>query len=161
GTYFPLLLILLLGALPTLARQSEGSRTNSILLNGAWEFSLGEGGEHAETTAGQQKRGWRKVQLPGPVMPSTQEAANTSKFAWARRNFCVSSAQAAGLAVLRWNRIACGAAAFINGQKVGENEPTGPFQVLIPTNILRAGENQIVLKIRGGAGVRKSQSGNA
>ena len=45
--------------------------------------------------------------------------------------------QAQGLAVLRWNRIACGAVAFINGQKVGENEPTGPFQVIVPPGVLR------------------------
>ena len=63
--------------------------------------------------------------------------------------------------MLRWNRIASGAAAFINGQKVGENEPTGPFQVIVPAGVLRPGENQIVLKIRGAAGVRRSQSGNA
>ena len=63
--------------------------------------------------------------------------------------------------MLRWNRIACGAAAFINGQLVGENEPTGPFQVIIPSGVLRPGENQIVLKVRGAAGVRKSRSGNA
>ena len=66
-----------------------------------------------------------------------------------------------GLAVLRWNRIACGAAAFINGQKVGENEPTGPFQVIVPAGVLRPGDNQIVLKIRGAAGVPKSRSGHA
>jgi hypothetical protein len=65
------------------------------------------------------------------------------------------------LAVLRWNRIACGAVAFINGQKVGENEPTGPFQVIVPAGVLKPGDNQIVLKIRGAAGVRRSKSGNA
>ena len=94
-------------------------------------------------------------------MPWSQEAANQTKFVWARRDFNVTAAQAQGLAVLRWNRIACGAEAFINGQKVGENEPTGPFQVIVPAGVLKPGENQIVLKIRGAAGVRRSQSGNA
>lgn len=94
-------------------------------------------------------------------MPWNQEAANRTKFAWARRNFRITAAQARGLAVLRWNRIANGAAAFINGQKVGENEPTGPFQVIIPRGVLRPGENQVLLKIRGAAGVRKSRSGHA
>ena len=27
--------------------------------------------------------------------------------------------------------------AFINGRKVGENEPTGPFQVIVPAGILK------------------------
>ena len=63
--------------------------------------------------------------------------------------------------MLRWNRIANGAEAFLNGRKVGENEPTGPYQVILPRAVLQPGENQIVLKIRGAAGVRKSRSGNA
>jgi hypothetical protein len=93
-------------------------------------------------------------------MKWNQQAANQTKFVWARRGFNVTPTQVQGLAVLRWNRIASGAAAFINGQKVGENEPTGPFQVIVPAGVLRPGENQIVLKIRGAAGVRRSRSGN-
>ena len=154
------LLAVTLGCLISLARESEGSRANSLLLNGAWEWALGEGDEGAETAAGEQKLRWRQVTLPGPFMAWNQEVANQTKFVWARRSFEVTPAQAKGLAVLRWNRIGSGAAAFINGQKVGENEPTGPFQVIVPAGVLRAGENQIVLKIRGAAGVRRSRSGN-
>ncbi len=145
----------------SLAWEFEGSRTNSTLLNGAWESIRGEGNENAETVAGQRDLAWQRVTLPGPFMPWNQEAANNTKCVWARREFTVSGAQARSLAVLRWNRIACGAVAFINGQKVGENEPTGPFQVIIPPSVLKSGENEIVLKIRGAAGVRKSRSGNA
>lgn len=93
-------------------------------------------------------------------MSWSKDAATQTKVVWARRSFKVTSTQAQSLAVLRWNRIACGAA-FINGQKVGENEPTGPFQVIVPAGVLRSRENQIVLKIRGAAGVRRSRSGNA
>ncbi|HOW71020.1 MAG TPA: glycoside hydrolase family 2 TIM barrel-domain containing protein [Phycisphaerae bacterium] len=145
--------------LPVLAY--EGQRANSVLLNGKWEFAKGAGDEQAETTAGQQRLDWKPVTLPGPFMKWSQEAAHQTRFVWARRRFEITPAQAATLAVLRWNRIACGAEAFINGRKVGENEPTGPFQVLIRPGVLKAGENQVVLKIRGGAGVRKSRSGNA
>jgi len=94
-------------------------------------------------------------------MPWNQEVANRTKFVWARRNFTVTPTQAAGMAVLRWNRIACGAVAFVNGEKVGENEPTGPFHVVIPAGVLRPGDNHIVLKVRGAAGVPRSRSGNA
>ena len=104
---------------------------------------------------------WQAVILPGPFMPWSQEAANQTKVIWARRSFKVTPAQAQGLAVLRWNRIACGATAFLNGQKVGANEPTGPFQVIVPAGVLRPGDNQIVLKIRGAAGVPRGRSGNA
>src|SRR5262249_44730652 len=142
--------------LTAIAREFEGSRTNSILLNGPWEFVVGDGSEGAEAAAGQQKLPWQEVHLPGPFMKWRKEAANDTKFVWARRRFSVSPAQAQGLAVLRWNRVANGATAFLNGQKVGENEPTGPFQVMVPAGVLRSGENQLVLKIRGAATARKS-----
>jgi len=155
------LLALGLGCLTSLAREFEGSRENSILLNGPWEFARGDGSEDAQTAAGQQKVHWQEVKLPGPFTKWSQEAAHQTKFIWARRSFKVTPTQAESLAVLRWNRIACGAAAFVNGHKVGENEPTGPFQVIVPAGVLSPGENQIVLKIRGAAGVRRSRSGNA
>src|SRR5664279_2820594 len=155
------LLALLLGATPALSRESEGTRTNSVLLNGSWEFVRGTGDESAETAAGSRKLEWRAVHIPGPFMPWSQEAANNTKCVWARRSFTLTPQQAGGLAVLRWNRIACGAEAFINGQKVGENEPTGPFQVIVPPGTLRPGTNEIVLKVRGAAGVRRSRSGHA
>lgn len=143
------------------AREFEGSRTNSILLNGTWEFAQGDGDEGAEKAGGAQKLDWQNVKLPGPFMKWSEEAANQTKCVWARRHFGVTPAQAKGLAVLRWNRIACGAVAFINGDKVGENEPTGPFQVIVPAGVLKPGDNEIVLEIRGAASVRRSRSCNA
>jgi hypothetical protein len=112
------------------ARGYEGSRDDSILLNGQWEFTVGDGSEGSESGNEQNKLSWQRVTLPGPFMKWSKEAANDTKIVWARRSFSVSASQAEGLAVLRWNRIACGAAAFINGQKVGRNEPTGPFRVI-------------------------------
>ena len=154
-----LVLAIACSGLPVSAQ--EGQRANSVLLNGRWEFAKGTGDEQAQTPAGQQRLDWSPVTLPGPIMKWSQEAANQTRFVWARRSFTITAAQARSPAVLRWNRIACGAAAFVNGQKVGENEPTGPYQVILPPGTLKAGENQIVLKIRGAAGVRRSKSGNA
>jgi len=118
------------------AGESEGARANSVLLNGPWEYVFGDGSEGAETAAGQAKLSWQPVTLPGPFMRWNQEVANQTKYAWACRTFGVSAAQAKGLAVSRWNRIANGAEAFINGQKVGENEPMGPYQVILPPAVL-------------------------
>src|SRR5688572_127494 len=101
------------------ARGFEGDRTNSVSLIGTWEFFVGDGSERAESVVEQASLDWRAVQLPGPFMKWSEEAANNTKVVWARRNFTVTPAQARGLAVLRWNRIANGAAAFINGQKIG------------------------------------------
>jgi hypothetical protein len=137
----------------------EGRRADSVLLNGAWEFALGNGDERAETAAGAAKLAWRPARLPGVFVPWTEENATTVRFAWARRRFEVTPVQARRLAVLRWNQIDFGAIAFINGRKVGENEPTGPYQVMLPVGALKAGENEIVLRIPGAAGVRKGKSG--
>lgn len=146
---------------PPLARDWEGRHANSISLNGRWEFSVGDGDERAESSHGASRIVWKPVTLPGPFMPYSQEAANQTKVVWARRDFNLTSGQAESLAVLRWNRIACGATAFINGRKVGENEPTGPYLGIVPAGVLRPGANQIVLKVRGAASVPRSRSGNA
>jgi len=47
----PIFLVLVLSCVLSISRDSEGLRTNSVLLNGTWEFARGEGNEGAETTA--------------------------------------------------------------------------------------------------------------
>ncbi len=129
------LLVLWFGCLTSSARKYEGSRENSILLNGTWEFLLGDGTEAVESGSGERSDHWRQADLPGRFMTCkawSEDPMNQTKVVWAHRDFTVTQSQADGLAVLRWNRIASGAAAFIDGHKVGQNEPTGPFQVLSP-----------------------------
>src|SRR5437016_13028164 len=109
---------------------------------------IADGSEGAQTADEQWKLEWKQVTLPEPFMKWSKDAANNTKYVWARRDFVATPAQAGGLAVSRWNRIGNGAAAFINGQKVGENEPTGPFQVIVPAGVLKPGQNQIAPKIR-------------
>ncbi len=145
--------------LSSMAYGYEGRRADSVLLNGVWEFAEGDGGEDAERPEGQAKLNWQQTNLPGRFTKWGQGAATTIKYIWAKRTFEISKAQAKKLAVLRWNRIRFGATAFINGQKAGENEPTGPYQVIVPEGVLRAGINEIVLKIPGAVGVRKGASG--
>jgi hypothetical protein len=152
--------ILVLVAASRGAMAVEGPREDSILLNGRWEFVLGDGQEEVFRPGDQANLEWRPVNLPGPFVPWSQEAASTIKFVWARRSFQVTSGQADRLAVLRWDRIVHGATAYLNGIRVGHHEPTGPYQALVPAGVLRAGENEIVLKIAGAAGVRKAGSGH-
>jgi hypothetical protein len=75
--------IVLVSAVTASARESEGARANSVLLNGPWEYVLGDGSESAETTGGQAKLQWKQVTLPGPFMRWNQEIANQTKFLWA------------------------------------------------------------------------------
>lgn len=155
--------LLIAAVLPLLlcscALGQEGQRTRSVPLNGTWQFAVGEGDEHAETPEGQGRLTWQQVQLPGPFMPWSEEAVASTAFVWARRAFELTAEQANSLAVLRWNYISLGAAAFVNGQKVGQNDPTGPYQAIVPQGVLRAGENEIVLKVAGTRAVPKAKSG--
>ena len=154
-----ILAVMLLVCVVSSALASEGQRADAVLLNGPWQFARGNGDEGAESGAGQAKLQWKPVTLPGQFSQWDPKLATSVRFVWARRKFTVTQAQAGRLAVLRWNRISLGATAFINGRKVGYNEPTGPYQVILPEGVLKPGENEIVLKIPGAAGVRKAKSG--
>jgi hypothetical protein len=126
------LIVVLLGVILMCSLAYGGRRADSVPLNGAWEFALGNGDERAEMADGAAKLAWRPARLPGPFVPWTDENATKVRFAWARCTFTVTPAQVRRLAVLRWNQIDFSAVAFINGRKVGENEPTGPYQVMLP-----------------------------
>lgn len=153
------LLTCLMGAtVPALAM--EGRRADSVPLAGDWEFVVGSGDEVAFRAGEADGLDWQPVTLPGSFLPYSHEAAIGTRFVWARRTFDVSQTQADRLAVLRWNHIMHGATAYVNGHKVGHHDPTGPYQVMLPEDILRPGKNEIVLKIAGAAGVRKAASGN-
>ncbi len=141
------------------ASASEMRRADHVLLNGRWEFAVGDGNEAAYTEVGQRSLQWRPVTLPGQFPGLRHDEARHIRFVWIRRSFNLSGSRAHRLAVLRWNRIDYGATAYINGRKVGYNEPTGPYFVLLEPGTLRAGKNQIVLKIPGAAGVRCARSG--
>lgn len=141
--------------------EGEGMRTNSVVLNGDWEFAIHQGDGHSETQEDTVVPNWQAVKLPGPFMAWNQEVVNNTRFVWVRRTFTVSDEQATNLAVLRWNQISNGAVAFINDRKVGDNAPTGPYQVILPAGVLKAGENTIVLKVIGSAAVPRAKSGSA
>lgn len=81
------LLALGLECVASLAREFEGARQNSVLLNNQWEFARGAGGEGVETAAGQRNVLWQPVTLPGPFTKWNQKTANQTKCVWARRSF--------------------------------------------------------------------------
>ncbi|MBL7153180.1 MAG: hypothetical protein ISS79_05650 [Phycisphaerae bacterium] len=138
---------------------SEGQHARSITLNGMWEFAVGDGTEGAQILEGRAKLVWKEVNLPGPFMPHNQKVVSETAFVWAKRTFELTAEQATSLAILRWNYISLGATALINGVEVGRNEPIGPYQTIIRPGGLRAGENEIILKIAGTRGARKAKSG--
>ena len=131
-----------------------------MLLNGDWECATGDGTEAAEQPAVQATLAWKPTTVPGPSLHGVDPAAGNIKCVWMRRTFQVTKAQAGSLAILRWNQITWGAVAFLNGQRVGENVATGPYQVMLPPGALREGDNLLLLKVNGAAGVARSKSGH-
>ncbi len=103
---------------------------------------------------------WAPVQVPGWLRPTTDRDGGNTVCVWVRRTFQVTAAQAAMLPILHWEPISFGAVAFINGQRVGEHVTTSPYQVLLPRGVLKEGENTIVLKVNGAAGVTRSKNGH-
>ena len=69
-----IIIILVFACLKSVAYAYEGQRGNSILLNGAWEFALGDGNESVESIKEQTRLEWQKVNLPGPFMKWNQDA---------------------------------------------------------------------------------------
>jgi len=65
-----------------------------VLLNGEWEFALGDGAESAQTSSGQESLEWRPVTLPGRFVEWNEQDATDIRFVWVRREFEVSAAQA-------------------------------------------------------------------
>lgn len=141
-------LVIGLGCSALQAREQEGARENSILLNGPWEFARGDGSEHAESPAGQRTMAWQQVTLPGPFMKWNQEVANQAKIFWVRRNFNVTGAQAESMAVLRWNRIAN--SAYMKWVLALPDLAGGRVRVRVtPTGTERLDDLEIVVRPRG------------
>jgi len=133
----------------------------NMSLNGKWEVLKGHANAKLWRPPAARKSGlWSEASVPGDLLGHVDRKKHPSvKCVWARRSFALTDSQATGSAVLKWNHIAFGARAWINGKQVAYNPNTGPHTALIGREVLRTGRNEIVLKVTGWAGVPKSKSG--
>jgi len=134
---------------------------DALLLNGRWECLMEHGDEEVFKPEVAAKLGrWRKARVPGRfTFGVKREDHRKIKFVWIRRDFRLSEAQAARDGVLKWNHIRHGATVWINGRRIGEHPTVGPHTILIPPDVLHAGQNQILLKIPGWSGIPKGKAG--
>jgi hypothetical protein len=103
---------------------------------------------------------WEAVPIPGPIVAGLSRAENEALgHVWVRRRFELDTARGARDAVLRWGGIRFGATAYVNGREVGRHAPIGPHAIMLPRGSLRAGLNEILLRIPGWATLEKSASG--
>jgi len=136
-------------------------RREAINLNGTWDVLRDHPDEPLWETGTIRRLGpWRPVSVPGTLLPDESQAVGRETHcAWARKTFEVSPAQMRRQAVLKWGCIRFGAIAWVNGRQIAQHEPIGPHTALLPAGTLRAGENEIVLKVPGWAGVPKGEAG--
>ena len=133
---------------------------DAILLSGTWEFLREHGDRELWRPEVAGALGpWEEFEVPGTILPHRERDRNEKlECVWARRTFEADEAQAAGSAVLKWGHVRFGATAYVNGVEVGSHEPIGPHTILLQPGALRAGENELVLRIPGWAGLHKSST---
>ncbi len=133
---------------------------DSLSLDGQWQCLRDH--ESAKVWQGEVAaglEGWKLADVPGLLWRGGRQVHESTRCIWARRSFTISKGRAAKGAVLKWNGIRFGAAAWLNGKKVAEHPCIGPHTVLIPPDLVRAGRNEILLKVPGWAGVPKNKAG--
>ncbi len=150
--------------IPAVVPLTRDHHRDSLELGGAWQCVVGQGDaplwEHDAAAA----LTWEDVTVPGQLPGDAAEGWDPERrrqidFVWARRTFTLTPEQARRGAALRWGGIRFGAAAWLNGTEIGRHAPIGPHAILIPDGLARPGENTLLLRIPGWAGVARSKSG--
>ncbi|HUV38782.1 MAG TPA: glycoside hydrolase family 2 TIM barrel-domain containing protein, partial [Planctomycetota bacterium] len=133
---------------------------DSLDLNGTWEVFRGDGTEELWKPQAAADVKWDTTEVPGALLKGLKNPEQQQvRFVWARRSFTLDATHAARDVVLRWNGIRFGATAWINGTPVCEHTAVGPNTVLLRRGIVKAGRNELVLKVPGWAGVLKNKAG--
>ena len=133
---------------------------DSLDLNGTWEVFRGDGTEEPWKTGAAADVKWDTTEVPGPLLRGLKNPEQQRvRFVWARRSFTLDETHAARDVVLRWNGIRFGATAWINGTPVCEHTAIGPNTVFLKRGIVKAGKNELVLKVPGWSGVIKNRAG--
>jgi len=134
---------------------------DSLSLNGRW-LCLEDHGDaeiwNPETADSFES--WQPAEIPGALLPDlSKDQHKKIETIWAARTFSVAKKHAAKDAVLKWNGIRFGASVWINGRFIARHVPIGPHTVLLPRETLHAGENRIVVKVPGWAGLDRGEKG--
>lgn len=133
----------------------------AVSLNGRWRCLT----EHGEAEVWQEQvaaglTGWKSTSVPGTLLPGIRREDHSKvRSVWAQKTFTLSSAQAARSAVLKWNGIRHGATVWLNGRRLGHHPAIGPHTMLVPAGLARRGENVLLLKVPGWAGIPRGKAG--
>lgn len=133
---------------------------DAVELNGTWQVQLSKVDEPERSPAALAPDGWTDVQVPGPLFRENDEERNKDvRCAWARRTVRLTAEQVQRGAALKWGGMRFGATIYINGERVGQRVPLGPYTLLLKPGLLREGENVLLLRVPGWGGIPRGQAG--
>ena len=165
----PAMAIVVMLAAACVCRSGEFARDvvrPGMSLSGTWQRLLEHGDAQAWRSDAAARLGpWEPVEVPGPLLPrgaggeADRDRQTQAQCVWVQRTFQLTESQASGDVALRWGGIRFGAMVWVNGTQVADYAPIAPHTVVLPHGLVRAGENRIVLKVHGWAGMPRSQSG--
>lgn len=147
---------------PTPSLEHADYHRDNLNLAGTWQCVTGHGDAPLWKPDAAAQLTWEDAVVPG-ALPTEMDHADRPALeqVWARRTFILTEAQARRGIVLRWGGIRFGATAWFNGEEIGEHILIGPAAMSIPNGLARAGENTLLLRIPGWAGLPRSASGFA
>lgn len=133
---------------------------DALDLNGTWQVQLERVDKPSRQPPELLADSWTEVQVPGPLFKENAEESNNNlRCAWARRTFRLTAEQAQRGAVLKWGGMRFGATIYVNGERVGQRVPVGPYTLLLRPGILRQGENVLLLCVGGWGGIPRGEAG--
>ncbi|MCB0124723.1 MAG: beta galactosidase jelly roll domain-containing protein, partial [Caldilineaceae bacterium] len=121
------------------------STRTMIHLDGTWQF-------HHDATATYEVdtiTHWREAQVPMPWQAQFADLRHRSGVGWYRRNFTLTEQpnEETTAAILHFGAVDYHSIVWVNGQRVGEHEGGYlPFEFDV-TTLLRAGENELVVRV--------------
>jgi len=135
------------------------SSGNSFILslNGEWQFLIENDNENYDYSKIFEIKNWGTLSIP--ALKIEEVNLEKTKAIWIKKTFIINETLAKKDAVIKWQRIYYGADVWINGEKIGGNILVSPTYILIPSGLLKTGENLIVLKINAWKSVPRGKSG--
>ena len=134
--------VLLLAGLAACAAAQPELR---VSLDGPWRIRAAGATEALD--AALAAADWAPAVLPLRRWPT--DALNDAPGVWARRTVTLTPEQARRNGALHWGRVMWGVRAWVNGREVGSSPVSAPDDVLLPAGLLRAGDNEVVLRVTG------------
>ncbi len=154
--FFPLLI------LQRLTIISLSGMNMEMDLKGTWEIAPVAKETWEEARPPSEEAAWEEAAQPNHYWTGDKgkgqagDPYHAGAGVWAKRSFNLDAEQAGMDAALRWEIIKWGFAAYLNGEPLGETELYSPGSMPVPRGLLKAGENELLLKVRNYAAVARS-----